>query len=130
MNLAVLDASVGVKWFRDEPGSAQARDLLAAHGRGELELVVASVFVYEFMAVATRTPGLDAAELWTRFVSWRIRVRELDAALMLGALAVQRACGCSLYDAFAPALAEELGAPFHSADLRAHGPLPGAVIIG
>jgi predicted nucleic acid-binding protein len=130
VTIAVLDASVGVKWFRDEPGADQARELLAAHGSGSLELVVASAFVYEFMAVASRTPGIDPAELRTRFVSWRIRVREVDSPLMLAALSVRERCGCTLYDAFAPALAEELGVTLYSADRRAHRDWPGAVLIG
>ena len=130
MTIAVLDASVGVKWFRDEPGAPDARELLAAHGRGDLEIVVASAFVYEFMAVATRTPSLDLSQLWTRFVRWRIRVREIDSPLMLAALAVRETSGCALYDAFAPALAEELGATLYSADRRAHGDWPGAVLLG
>lgn len=129
MNLAVLDASVGVKWFRDEPGATEARDLLAAHGRRELEIVVASVFVYEFMAVASRTPKLDSSALWGHFIRWGIRVREIDSPLMLAALAVQRANGCALYDAFAPALAEELGATLYSGDRWAHGNWPGAILL-
>jgi predicted nucleic acid-binding protein len=130
MTVAVLDASVGVKWFRAEPGSGEARGLLAAHGSGDLDLVVSSVFVYEFMAVACRTPAVDPTELWKRFVGWRIRVREVDSPLMLEALSVRERCGCTLYDALAPALAEELGATLYSADRRAHGDWPGAVLIG
>lgn len=130
MRLAVLDASVGVKWFRDEPGAAEARELLGNHGRGELEIVVASAFVYEFMAVASRTPSIDPSELWAHFVRWRVRVREIDSPLMRAALAVRGTTGCSLYDAFAPALAEELGATLYSADRRAHGEWPGAVLLG
>jgi predicted nucleic acid-binding protein len=130
VTIAVLDASVGVKWFRDEPGVAEARELLAAHGRGDIEIVVASAFVYEFMAVASRTPAVDPSDLWTRFVRWRVRVREIDSPLMLGALKVQRTYGCVLYDAFAPALAEELGATLYSADRRAHRDWPGAELLG
>ena len=130
MTIAVLDASVGVKWFRDEPGAAEARELLAAHGRGDLEIVVASAFVYEFMAVASRTPALDSSELWSRFVSWRIRVREIDSPLMIAALEVQQTSGCTLYDALAPALAQELGATLYSADRRAHRDWAGTVLFG
>ena len=130
MTLAVLDASVGVKWFRDEPGTAEARLLLAAHGRGELKIVVASAFVYEVMAVALRTPGVDAADLWERFLAWRIRMRELDAPLMREMLDVSGRLGCSLYDAVAPAMAEEIGAVLYSADRRAHEEWPGVVLIG
>jgi len=130
VNIAVLDASVGVKWFRNEPGAAEARELLAAHGRGEIEIAVASVFVYEFMAVASRTPTLHATSLWGHFVRWGIRIREIDSPLMLAALAVRTRSGCALYDAFAPALAEELAATLYSGDRRAHGDWPSVVLLG
>jgi predicted nucleic acid-binding protein len=126
----VLDASVGVKWFRDEPGSLEARALLAAHGSGELEIVVASAFVYEIMAVATRTPGIDAAGLWERFLAWRIRMREVDGPLLRETLDVCGRLDCSLYDAVAPALAEEIGAVLYSADRGAHGKWPSVELIG
>ena len=131
MTPVVVDASVAVKWFRDEPGAAEARALLAAHGRGEVTIVVPSLFVYEFMSVAT--PFLaeaDLRELWTRFLDWRIHVREIGDGLMRDALAVRDRLGCSLYDAVAPALAERLEARFYSADERAHGAWPGAEFVG
>jgi predicted nucleic acid-binding protein len=131
VSIAVLDSSVGAKWFLDEPGSVDSRALLAAHGRGDLSIVVPSLFVYEVFAVAARVLAPAAAdELWERFLSWRIHVRELDAALMPAALAVQRRLGCSLYDAVAPAVAEQAGATLYSADARAHARWPGVVLLG
>jgi len=127
----VLDASVGVKWFRDEPGSAEALELLRTHGRGEIQLVVPSIFVYELVAVATRTmSAADACVFWERFLSWRIAVVEVGGALVHEALELQDRLGCSFYDAVAPALAERLGAPLYSADVRAHGLVPDAVVLG
>jgi predicted nucleic acid-binding protein len=127
----VLDASVGVKWFRDEPGSAEARELLRAHGAGEVVIVVPSLFVYEFVAVATRLLAPEQArELWTRFVAWRIHVREVGDRLIGDALDVRFAHGCSLYDAVAPALAAQLHAPLYSANRRAHGGVEGAILLG
>lgn len=131
MRAVVLDSSVGVKWFRDEPGSAEARELLLAHGRGDVAIVVASLFVYELFAVAGREmSSAELGEFWERFLAWRIRVREMDASLMPAALAVRDRLGCSLYDAFAPAVAEQAGVPLHSADTRAHGKWPGVVLLG
>jgi predicted nucleic acid-binding protein len=127
----VLDSSVGVKWLRDEPGSAQARDLLVAHGRGQTVIVVPSLFVYELFGVASRElAGDELGELWERFLTWRIRVREMDATLMPAAIDAQRRLGCSLYDAFAPAVAEQTDATLYSADERAHGRWPGVVLVG
>lgn len=126
----VLDASVGVKWFRAEPGSEQARELLRAHGRGEVELVVPSLFVYEVVAVATRTmTPTDARVFWEHFMSWRLSVVEVGGAFVFETLAVQERLGCSFYDAAAPALATHLGAQLCSADARAHGRFAGVQLI-
>ena len=126
----MLDSSVGVKWLRDEPGSQEARDLLAQHGRGEVAIVVPSLFVYELFGVASRELAPDDLdELWRRFLTWRIRVREMDATLVPAALDVRRRLGCSLYDAFAPAVAEQADATLCSADARAHGNWPGVVLL-
>lgn len=126
----VLDASVGVKWFRDEPGADEARELLLAHGRGEIQLVVPSLFVYEVVAVATRTMSApDARVFWERFMSWRLSVVEVGGAFVSEALAVRERLGCSFYDALAPALAVQLDAQLYSADTRAHARFAGVQLI-
>ncbi len=131
MKPVVLDASVAVKWFRTEPGTAEARQLLEAHADGDLVIVVPSLFVYEFIGVASRyLSAAETKELWRRFLGWRIHVREVGDSLMRDALDIQERYGCALYDAVAPALAAELEAPLYSADRRAHGSWPGAVFVG
>lgn len=131
MRTLVLDSSVGVKWLRDEPGSESALDLLARHGRGDVAIVVPSLFVYELFGVACRElPAGDVDELWCRFLTWRIRVREMDETLMPAALDVRRRLGCALYDAFAPAVAEQADATLCSADECAHGRWPGVMLVG
>ena len=131
MRQVVLDASVGVKWFRAEPGSTDAQELLRRHGRGEIELVVPSLFVYEVIAVAARTmSAADARAFWERFMSWRLSVVEVGGALVDEALVVRNRLGCSFYDAVAPALASQLDARLCSADLRAHGEWPGVELLG
>jgi predicted nucleic acid-binding protein len=130
MKQVVLDASVGVKWFRDEPGSERARDLLKAHGAGEITIVVPSLFVYELMNVAARclSPE-DTLGFWERFVAWRIPVRGVGDDLVRGGMKARARLGCSLYDAVAPALAAEIGAPLYSADRAAHAGWPGVTFI-
>jgi len=126
----VLDASVGVKWFREEEGTDDALELLRSHGRGEVELVVPSLFVYEVVSVATRSmPAAHADAFWERFVSWRVSVVEVGTTLVHEALAVREELGCSFYDAIAPALARELEARLCSADVRAHGRWPEVMLL-
>lgn len=127
----VLDASVGAKWFRAEQGADDALELLRAHGAGEIELVVSSLFVWEVVAVAARALSAeDAREFWERFVTWRIVVAEVGDSLMRDALAVRERLDCSLYDAVAPALAAQLGAVLCSADRRAHAQWPEVQLLG
>ena len=124
----VLDASVGVKWFRDEAGSAEARELLRAHRVGELTMAVPGVFAFEVLDVARRRLGPDfALALWDEIEDADIAV--VPSGLVEGALRWSRRLGCTLYDAAAPALAEALDAQLVSADRRAHGQFPGVRII-
>jgi predicted nucleic acid-binding protein len=127
----VLDASVGGKWIRAESGSPEARDLLLAHGRGELDITVSSHFCYEYLSVARREGGsAGATEAWRYFRDAEITVVELDDALVAAAVEASATLGCSFYDAVAPALARLLDAPLYSADRRAHGRVPGVVLLG
>jgi predicted nucleic acid-binding protein len=128
--VVVLDASVGVKWFKDEPGSTEATDLLRLHASREIRLAVPVVFLHELLDVARRTGGVDGARRVLEAVSRdEILVIGADAEFLRHALDVCERLGCSVYDAAAPALAELLGAQLVSADRRAHGEFPGVRII-
>ncbi|MDA3936356.1 MAG: type II toxin-antitoxin system VapC family toxin [Actinomycetota bacterium] len=127
----VLDASVGVKWFRSEAGSDAAVGLLAEHAAGEAEIAVPSLFLYEVMSVAIRWLGpQEARGVWRDIEDSGFTIYGVGTALVASALDVVEEHGCDFYDAQAPALARVLGAPFFSADRRAHGDIPGATIIG
>lgn len=131
MSLAVLDASVGVKWFRDEAGSVEARRLLTDHGTGSIAIVVPSLFVYEVVGVASRSMGEERLdEFWRRFVSWGLHVRQLDDELVRVSLELRAEFGCAYYDSISPALARLLGVPLYSADRRAHTQMKNVVLLG
>jgi predicted nucleic acid-binding protein len=129
--IVVLDASVGVKWFRPEAGSDQALALLEAHRDGELRLVVPSIFSHELVAVAMRAADAALArDVWTNVRAASLFEVELDDTVTQAALAVCERTGCAFYDALAPAVAELLDARLCSADRRAHGRYPGVQLIG
>jgi predicted nucleic acid-binding protein len=129
-SVLVLDASVGVKWFRREAGSDEARELLRAHLRGSTLLAVDTLFLYEVVSGATRGQNRGAMErVWADVESLDLAVVPPGAELMAAAAAQRQALGCSPYDAFAPGLASLLGAPLVSADARAHGRYPGVQLI-
>lgn len=127
----VLDASVGVKWFRDEPGSAEAHGLLAQHADGAIALHVTEHFVTELLAVVNRQSGPVALiPVWDAVMLAQIEIHPLSAELV-GESARQCALlGCTLYDALAPALAVLLGGELVSADRRAHAGYTGVRILG
>lgn len=129
--LVVLDSSVGVKWIKPESGRGEARHLLAQHLEGRLRIVVASLFLYEVVAVAVRHGGPDLGErAWENLQLADLTVVGLEDAVARSALDQSRLLGCSFYDALAPALAERLHAPLYSADTRAHGRVADVVLIG
>jgi predicted nucleic acid-binding protein len=129
--VVVLDASVGVKWFKDEPGSTDAADLLRLHASREIRLAVPVVFLHELLDVARRIGGVRTARRVLDTVSRdEILVIGADEEFLRRALEMCERLGCTVYDAAAPALAEILGAQLVSADRRAHGEFPDVRIIG
>jgi predicted nucleic acid-binding protein len=130
-SILVLDASVGVKWFRREAGSNEARELVRAHLGGATLLAVDTLFLYEVVSGATRGQGGDAMErVWSDLRAFDLAIVPPGAELMAAAAVQRQALGCSPYDAFAPGLAALLRAPLVSADARAHGRYPGVRLIG
>lgn len=130
--LVVLDASVGVKWFK--PGEAGAQDalsILQEHGERKVRIVVASHFVMEMVGTAVRYHGpIYGGRVWALLRDADLTVIGLDDALAEAALEQCRLLGCSFYDALAPALATVLGATLYSADARAHARHPGVALLG
>lgn len=127
----VLDASVGVKWLRQESGSSEARELLTQHAEGMVRLVVPVIFVHEVLDVTRRIYGVARARaLWDHLERSEITVVGLDSRLVRETLDMAEELGCTFYDAAAPALAARVGAVLLSADRRAHGSVDGVQLLG
>ena len=126
----VLDASVGVKWFRDEPGSDEAHRLLTAHRTGGTILAVDTLFIYEVLGAISRSRvRTDIEGAWRDLATVDLAVVPLGQELVAAAAAQRAVLGCSLYDAFSAGLASLLRAPLVSADARAHGSFPGVRLM-
>jgi len=129
--IIVLDASVGVKWLKAEPGSDTARSLLADHRDRRAHIVVPAHFMHELVGVAVRHGGPDLGEqAWETLRLAGLTSVTLDDELASAAFDQCRALGCSFHDALAPALAQLLGAVLHSADAKAHTGFPGVRLVG
>jgi predicted nucleic acid-binding protein len=115
----VLDASVLLKWFIDEPGAAAAAELKRRHLDGDVALVIPALALYEVPNVLRFKRGVPAAAvqeamraLWTLSLDTVAPTEELtDAAIRLSFLT-----GLSVYDCAYLALAEELDASLVTAD--------------
>jgi predicted nucleic acid-binding protein len=126
-----VDASVGVKWFRDEAGSDGARGLLQRHIDGEILITVDTLFYYEVMRAASRAgESHDAVRVWRELSDFDLVTVPLGDELVGAAAASAATLGCTLYDAFASGLADLLDAPLYSADARAHGKHPRVRLVG
>ncbi|TLM77152.1 MAG: type II toxin-antitoxin system VapC family toxin [Actinobacteria bacterium] len=126
----VLDASVGVKWFRNEPGSDDARELLEQAADADVALAAPTHFAHEVLSVVRRDFGpADIMNGWVRTVD-AVALAPLTREQVAEAAEQCEALGCSFYDALAPALASLLDAELVSADAAAHGAYPGVRLIG
>lgn len=121
--MIVVDASVAVKWFLEEPGSEAAGQLLEGkEGLTAPQLIrleVAGAFTRR--ARAGQLESSDAQRLWTRWFDEVARgVLSLvdDAVLLPAAVAHALALRHPLQDCLYLALAEELGAPLVTSDRR------------
>ena len=128
--VCVLDASVGVKWFRDEPGSEEARAVLAEHAAGRIVIAVDTLFAYEVLRAASRDHRpADALRIWHDLERLDLVTVPLGEELVGAAAHARESLGCAPYDAFAAGLATLLDAPLYSAEARAHGAHPGVRLI-
>ena len=128
----VLDASVGVKWFRTESGSVEARQILQDATRGRIRAVVPTHFAHEVLSVVERRGGGAARVVaaWGVISDSGVDIVPLTDDVVREAAAQCERLGCSFYDALAPAVASLLGATLVSADFKAHSGYPGVELIG
>ena len=126
----VLDASVGVKWFKPEQGQDAALALMQKACDDEILLVAPVHFAHELLSVIARHYGSrDVPAAWARLSSAGITLLPLTDEIVDEAATQCDLLGCTFYDALAPACAALLGATLASADVRTHGGFPGVFLI-
>jgi len=126
----VLDASVGVKWFKPEDGSRQALALLDGAIAGEILLAAPTHFAHEVLSVVRRNYSADdVMPAWRLMEASGVSIIPLTTEVIAEAAAQCDALRCSFYDSLAPACAALLGATLASADAHAHGGFPDVLLI-
>ncbi|MCG2807901.1 MAG: type II toxin-antitoxin system VapC family toxin [Coriobacteriia bacterium] len=128
--LYVLDASLGVKWFKPEPGQDAALDVLKRAMHDEISLAAPTHFVHEVLSVVRRHyEASDIVPAWERLVAIGMTIIPLSDEVVAEAATQCDLLGCSFYDSLAPACASLLDATLASADARAHGAYPGVFLV-
>lgn len=128
--LWVLDASLGVKWFKPETGQDAALNVLERAMHEEIALAAPTHFVHEVLSVVRRHyQASDIAPAWERLSATGITIIPLSDEVIAEAAVQCDLLGCPFYDALAPACASLLDATLASADARAHGAYPGVFLV-
>ncbi len=128
--LYVLDASLGVKWFKPEAGQDAALSVLKRAMHDEIGLAAPTHFVHEVLSVVRRHyEASDIVPAWERLSATGITIVPLSDEVIAEAARQCDLLGCSFYDALAPACASLLDATLASADARAHGAYPGVHLV-
>jgi predicted nucleic acid-binding protein len=119
MDVMIIDASVALKWYLEEDGSAAARDILAS---GNKRLAPSLIFleVQYVLSVAARRGRLDrkAIELAETALLQSFDTFAPVEQLMIAAAKLSRAFDHPIYDCLYVALALQEAAPLATADAR------------
>lgn len=121
--IAVLDASVAVRWFTDQPGHEAAAEWLRGFTRGDHDFVGPELLWLEVLGGLARLQrGREAGwaeRSYRRFDRLGVRSARTTLDLCTRALDLSRTLALGGYDAVYLAHAERLGVPWLTADERA-----------
>lgn len=113
----VLDTFAVMAYLRGEAGGEAVRDLLRRAQGKEIALSLCLVNYGEVLYVTERAGGLEAATEAVRIVEQLpLKISSVDRALTFAAAHIKAQYPISYADAFAVALAQELGATVVTGD--------------
>lgn len=119
--MPVVDASVVIKWFVEEPDSPAAHRLLDAHESGEATLVAPDLLVYEVSNVLLHNPRfrvLDIRRCIERLYEIELELVAPSVELVTATVALAAAKRLTFYDALYVQLAHHLALPLYTADRK------------
>ena len=132
MALAVIDASVAVKWFLEEEGTAEALRLQEAFFEGILAIRVPAIFPWEVMNAlrySGQFPTSDLREAAHDLDRAGFATMPLFGAYLERTIELALALDITIYDASYVALAEILACPLYTADEALIGSAPTGVSV-
>lgn len=119
--MSILDASVVLKWFVDEEDSDQALRLREEFYRGEREIVVPDLLLFEVANALRYNPSFTSEEVKEAVKTLfdiGVDIITPTYSLLAKAIELAKSLDVTCYDAAYLALAEELGFEFITADER------------
>lgn len=130
--MPVVDASVALKWFVDEPDSALARTLRDAHIAGDAPIVAPDLLIYEVANALLHNPRFPEHDIQRALDTlYDLQLELVMPTAELAHVVVRLATRYELtfYDALYVGLAQELGMELITADRRlSHRVSPLAVV--
>lgn len=111
----VIDASVAVKWFLTEAGSAEARGLRDAHKLGDV-LLIAPEFILAETLNTLRYKGRELRLALETLTSEQMHLVRFDTRLLASACELALEHDLSIYDSLYVAVANRYGAELITAD--------------
>jgi len=115
----VLDASVLLKWFLDEPDSSQALSYQQRHIAGKDSIAIPDLAFYELantFILRTHLSQEEIQENLSQLQSYQFHVTLFSE--LIGVVGIARKYGLTAYDAAYVALAQTLRCRFVTADER------------
>ena len=121
-DVLVIDASVAVKWFVDEPDSEAARLVLIDLQNHPDRFVVPELFFIEMLSVLSRITDSEQQlkELLGSLEDLGLARLALGHEILARAAELTYSWGLSAYDAIYAATADLTGGEWLTADFRAH----------
>lgn len=133
-DIAVLDTSVFIKWFKEanEPYIHQAVLLKQAYLHGDLSIVAPDLVVYEIgniLALKSDLMENEAVQKLQDFLDTGIEIVTLSQEAIKKAMSFCFRESITFYDASFAALANQLECPFITADRKLHSKIKGSELF-
>lgn len=123
MDKIILDTSVIVKWFVDEPKSSQALELLELQKKKKINILVPEIIILELINALFFSAHFNKNELkdtLNHFYNYNLKIINIKNSTLLSATSIMTNFSITSYDALFIALAQELNCPLITNDRKHH----------
>jgi len=123
MEKVVVDTSVIVKWFIEEPKSKEALELLDLHKKNKISLLVPEIIIVELLNALYYSNNYNVKELklaLTLFRKYKLIEIKIDDSSLFETASIMHKYHITSYDALYISLAKELDCKLITNDRKHH----------